>query len=137
MPIGLQIFLACGGSTLITLIVTGIYQLVAAKIRKRKEAKDTWKEEVRGLVKEVGEDVKSIRKELDTNKEATVLGLRVQMKDLRDKYVGQGFADDGDKSMWIELYNRYRDMGGNHFREYVDGWKAAVLRLPTSIDNTH
>ena len=52
------------------------------------------------------------------------------MKSSRDKYKAQGYADAGDKATWAELYNKYRDMGGNHFREYVNAWKEEVEHLP-------
>lgn len=52
------------------------------------------------------------------------------MKNMRDKCKKQGYADVGDKATFIELYNHYAKMGGNHFIEYVDTWKTEVENLP-------
>ena len=38
---------------------------------------------------------------------------------------------EDDKASWMELYNTYGKLGGNHFKEYVDGWKDDVKNLPT------
>ena len=71
-----------------------------------------------------------VKKQLTLDKEATVVQLRTTMKSKRDEFCSQGYVESSDKSNWIELYNRYRDMGGNHFAEYVDGWKQDIENLP-------
>lgn len=123
---------------------------------KKKEAeekeKEAWRKEVRTLASPVlaeinnlktaqaqfKEELGEIRSEVDTmrnilmeDKEATILNMRITMKTLRDKYLEQGYAETSDKAAWNELYHRYGQMGGNHFREYVDCWKEDVRLLPT------
>jgi hypothetical protein len=52
------------------------------------------------------------------------------MKQARDHYMAQGYASASDVASWNELYNTYSKLGGNHFKEYVDAWKADVDKLP-------
>lgn len=151
MPVWLAIFSALGGSTLISLVITSVWHIIEkhanSEAEEKREAREIIKreeqqkekaellQEVRTLINPIASDINKIKAELDTDKEATVLNMRVQMKDLRDKYTEQGFADRGDKAMWNELYKKYSDMGGNHFAEYVDGWKADVEDLPLKVEN--
>ena len=81
-------------------------------------------------VSDIRSDMSEVKKQLELDKEATVVQLRTTMKSKRDEFCSQGYVESTDKSNWIELYNRYRDMGGNHFAEYVDGWKQDVENLP-------
>ena len=91
------------------------------------------KDELQPLRKDVSDirlDMSEVKKQLTLDKEATVVQLRTTMKSKRDEFCSQGYVESSDKSNWIELYNRYRDMGGNHFAEYVNGWKQDVENLP-------
>ena len=81
---------------------------------------------VRENVSDIRSDIAEVKKQLALDKEATIVQLRTTMKSKRDEFCFQGYVESSDKSNWIELYNRYRDMGGNHFAEYVDGWKRDV-----------
>jgi hypothetical protein len=56
---------------------------------------------------------------------------------LRDRYRELGYASRNDKAAWNQLYNDYRDLGGNHFKEDVDQWKDEVNSLPTIPDKDH
>ena len=85
---------------------------------------------VREDVSDIRLDISEVKKQLTLDKEATVVQLRTTMKSKRDEFCSQGYVESSDKSNWIELYNRYRDMGGNHFAEYVNGWKQDVENLP-------
>ena len=85
---------------------------------------------VREVITDIRSDIAEVKKQLALDKEATIVQLRTIMKSKRDEFCSQGYVESSDKSNWIELYNRYRDMGGNHFAEYVDGWKRDVETLP-------
>lgn len=85
---------------------------------------------VREDVSDIRSDIAEVKKQLTLDKEATIVQLRTTMKSKRDEFCSQGYVESSDKSNWIELYNRYRDMGGNHFAEYVNGWKQDVEKLP-------
>jgi len=78
----------------------------------------------------IATDVREIKNELSKNQKATITTLRSNMKILRDQYKNQGYADSGDKATWNELFDDYKDMGGNHFKEYVNIWKEEVNGLP-------
>lgn len=91
------------------------------------------KDELQPLREDVSDirlDISEVKKQLTLDKEATVVQLRTTMKSKRDEFCSQCYVESSDKSNWIELYNRYRDMGGNHFAEYVDGWKQDIENLP-------
>ena len=83
----------------------------------------------------VSEGISAIKQDLDADRAATIISIRSNMKQLRDKYLKQGFADVGDVATWNELYNNYSALGGNHFKEYVDQWKEEVNSLPHTKDN--
>lgn len=84
----------------------------------------------------IAEDVSLIKSNLSLNTEGTVTLLRNDMKKALDLYKDRGFASTSDKASWMELYNTYAKLGGNHFREYVDGWKQEVRELPVEKKRT-
>ena len=67
---------------------------------------------------------------LDENSEGTVTLLRDRMKDKKDQLVDRGWATSSDVASWNDLYQSYKKLGGNHFKEYVDQWKHEVESLP-------
>ena len=80
----------------------------------------------------IATDVAQIKGNLAQNTEGTVTLLRNDMKKARDYYKDEKhYASTNDKASWMELYNTYGKLGGNHFQEYVDGWKQDVMELPT------
>lgn len=66
--------------------------------------------------------IDEIDNSLTADQEATVLELRVHMKQMRDACKSGKELDTSDIATWKELYRKYYLMGGNHFQEYVDGW---------------
>lgn len=44
----------------------------------------------------VSEGISAIKQDLDADRAATIISIRSNMKQLRDKYLKQGFADIGD-----------------------------------------
>ena len=84
----------------------------------------------------VAKEVCEIKSNLTLNTEGTVTLLRNDMKKALDWYKDKGYATSNDKASWMELYNTYARLGGNHFREYVDGWKQEVRDLPTEKKKT-
>lgn len=81
-------------------------------------------------------DVTSIKSNLSLNTEGTVTLLRNDMKKALDYYKERGWASTNDKASWMELYKTYEKLGGNHFKEYVDGWKQEVKDLPLEKKKT-
>jgi hypothetical protein len=56
------------------------------------------------------------------------------MKKSLDYCKRQGFAGASDRANWHELYNTYKKLGGNHFKEFVDAWKEEFDALPGTIE---
>jgi hypothetical protein len=153
MPVWLTIFLALGGSVLISLIVNSIWRHGAAKINRIKELEkkaeddarheeekkrqEDWEQKVLDLIHPLSMKLDAIQEELKLNKAATTTSLRTDLMLLRDRFRDQGYATRNDKAAWNQLYNDYKDLGGNHFREYVDQWKDEVNNLPTIPDVEH
>lgn len=46
----------------------------------------------------VSEGISSIKQDLEADRAATIISIRSNMKQLRDKYLAQGFADTGDNA---------------------------------------
>lgn len=101
-----------------------------AKERIRRENQQQIREVVEEVVAPIKEDLREVKKDVKTGKVSTVVSLRATMKQLRDKYRAQGYADTGDRATWKELYNDYASLGGNNFKEYVNSWKEDVESLP-------
>lgn len=97
---------------------------------RRQKYKDELREIIREENKELKEDISSIKSELALNKRGTVTILRNDMKKSLDLCKDKGYATTSDKSNWNELYNTYKELGGNHFKEYVNGWKQEMEELP-------
>lgn len=114
------------------------------KHRQRKqERKEEMLEIVDSAVKPIaeridilGEKVENIQIEREKEKRATVVTMRVKMMELHDIYMKRGWCDSHEKSTWEELYNRYKELGGNHFLEYVDLYKAEIEKLPAEKKTT-
>lgn len=112
------------------------------KAKKDNEAEDTveqlkheaYKNELREIIKEeispVRDDVASIKHNLSLNTKGTVTILRDDMKKSLDFCKERGYASATDKANWNELYSTYAELGGNHFKEYVDIWKKEMEELP-------
>jgi hypothetical protein len=58
--------------------------------------------------------------------------LRDRMKAILDECRAAGYATTSTVANWHELYNTYKTLGGNHFREYVDAWKQELESLPNN-----
>lgn len=111
-------------SIIVSAIVSGIVGYAVKRsfdnyFLKKKEQEESKKEQM-----------DRIENKLTSNSEGTVTLLRDRMKCLKDEYEERGYAKDGDKANWKELYDSYKNLGGNHFREYVDQWKVTIEKLP-------
>lgn len=98
-----------------------------AKKRAKKERQDEFRE----VLKPVEDSLSEISKKLDTDTTGTVTLLRDRMKATLDFCKSRGWASSSDKANWNELYNSYKQLGGNHFIEYVDQWKEEMRNLLT------
>lgn len=108
-------------------------QLAAQKeAQNRKELEQLITTTLAAATKILNEKIDHIQEDIALDKAATITSLRSIMKQLRDQYLKQGYADTGDVSTWNELFRNYEAMGGNYFKDYVNGWKEDVHNLPKS-----
>lgn len=78
----------------------------------------------------ITKDIEEMKSDLADNTKGTVTLLRNDMKKSLDYCKRQGYASTSDRANWHELYNTYKNLGGNHFKEYVDAWKEEFDELP-------
>ena len=81
---------------------------------------------------EMNKEIVEIKQDLADNTIGTVTILRDRMKSILDKCREAGYATTSTKGNWHELYNTYKSLGGNHFKEYVDAWKKELDDLPST-----
>lgn len=96
-----------------------------AQSERQEETREVFREEMQPLIETI-EQIKNLSTVTSTG---TLTLLRDRMKTALNAYKKQGWASSSDKANWFELYNTYKTMGGNHFKEYVDQWKQEVETL--------
>ena len=103
--------------------------------------KAAYKEELRTVIREenkplenkiekLDKNVVEMKGDLANNTVGTVTLLRDRMKAILDDCRDKGYASPSTKANWHELYTTYGNLGGNHFKEYVDQWKKTLDDLP-------
>ena len=80
------------------------------------------------------DEVEKLSAKVDRLQHSMVTVDRIMMKMTLDMYEGQGYASASDRAAWNELFKDYKDLGGNHFREYVNEWKRSLEALPNKDD---
>lgn len=103
-----------------------------------KQMEDTfrsvYREESQGIrdeLSKINNEIVEIKEDLSANTVGTVTILRDRMKAILDECRNAGYATTSTKGNWHELYNTYKSLGGNHFKEYVDAWKTELEGLPS------
>lgn len=96
----------------------------------RRERLEDFNSVITPLAMQLNSRIDNIENKIDTNTSGTVTLLRDQMKQHKDLFVERGWASASDKANWHELYRNYGNLGGNHFKEYVDQWLEEVDSLP-------
>lgn len=145
----IETILTMCGSVIMTIISTIITVWVKISLEKRfkeqKELDDLRAEQERQERKEdvlasMREELSPLTLKLDSvndivskNKEGTVTLLRESMKLSRDTYISRGYVSASELANWHQLNNTYKDLGGNHFKEYVDEWQQDVESLPRQV----
>ena len=97
------------------------------RLEKQEEMRSVLREELKPLI----DDIAEMKESEELNKKATVSCLRSQMKAELNDCKQKGFATSSEKANWNQLYADYVELGGNHFKEYVDQWKLEIEKLPT------
>lgn len=114
------------------------YEQDARKKESQKEIAEIVSDSIQPLVKRIDTidgKITRIQEEREIEREATTTTMRIKMMELRDNYVKRGYCNSHEKATLDELYHRYRNMGGNHFSEYVDAYIEDVHRLPDEPKN--
>lgn len=101
-----------------------------AKQEKQDEIREVIKEELKPVVKRL--DILS--EDLEKNTKGGVTLLRDAMKNSLDTCRHQHYTRASDRANFNELYKAYEELGGNHFKEYVDQWKIEMESFPTKDD---
>lgn len=158
MPDWLTIVIAVTGLIGTVLGVLGISGYLGERARHKAEVKNRkedqteeelqsaadkrLKDSIRGVFQEenkpindkldnITTDIVEIKEDLANNTKGTVTLLRNDMKKSLDYCKRQGYTSTSDRANWHELYNTYKGLGGNHFKEFVDAWKEEFDELPT------
>lgn len=106
-----------------------------AEQRLHATIRSAFKEEIAPVNKkldDISTEIDHIKHDLADNTVGTVTILRDRMKAILDDCRDAGYATTSTKGNWHELYNTYRSLGGNHFKEYVDAWKEELEELPST-----
>lgn len=108
-----------------------------AAAARKKALQDTvrgvFQEEMKPIndkLNDISVEIENIKNDLADNTIGTVTMLRDRMKSILDACRNDGYASTSTKGNWHELYNTYKGLGGNHFKEYVDAWKEELDELP-------
>lgn len=146
MPVWLQIISVIAGIVGTLLGIFGISAYINERMKHKATRKNQEEdeiaelkhqkhlEELRAIIREENRDIKddiaSIKDNLALNTKGTVTILRNDMKKSLDYCKRQGYVSRSDKINWNELYSTYGELGGNHFKEFVNGWKEELEELP-------
>lgn len=80
------------------------------------------------------EKLDSIDEKLESSIHGTTTLLRNDMEKLLDRYKKNKCISSEERANWNELYKTYVELGGNHFKEYVNQWKSEIDNLPLPTD---
>ena len=146
MPVWLQIISVIAGIVGTLLGIFGISAYINERMKHKATRKNQEEdeiaelkhqkhlEELRAVIREenasIKDDISSIKDNLALNTKGTVTILRNDMKKSLDYCKKQGYVSRSDKINWNELYSTYGELGGNHFKEFVNGWKEELEELP-------
>lgn len=101
------------------------------KKREKEEKQDEIREVIREEILPMKITIDQIKAQTTVTSTGTLTLLRDRMKTSLNFCRKQGWASSSDKANWLELYNTYKTMGGNHFKEYVDQWRQEMESLPS------
>lgn len=140
------IFSLLGSTILSTAVTLVIKKAIETKLSKwtkdqedlvalrTKEAQDTQNKVITDAITTVIEPINnkldSIQKKVENNTSGTVMLIRENLKKARDQHVKEGYISSTDYANWSEQYNVYKELGGNHFKEYMNAWHDDIELLP-------
>ena len=105
----------------------------ALKRKNEEEYKQVLQVELKPIILSINNmenQICEIKNDMKDNNTGTITLLRDRMQCSLEYCKRRGYTTSTDIANWHELYNTYKKMGGNHFREYVDCWKKEMESLP-------
>lgn len=111
---------------------------IIKKEKRNEEVRSLIKESIQDVTTKLDEiqlDVKNIHDQTSLNTQANVTLLRDRMKCSLNYCKRQGYKTSSDAANWNELFKTYTNLGGNHFREYVNTWKEEMDNIPLEDNN--
>lgn len=92
-------------------------------------------EKIRGVIREetapIYNEIAQVNEAVKIMKEGDTTLLRDRMQCSLNYCKKQGYRTSADLASWNEMYNSYKNLGGNHFKEYVNAWKEEMENLPS------
>lgn len=124
MPIWLSMFLSLGGSTLIALIVTLIFNKFKDGTKKAIQRRnESTREEMRTIIREENESIKSQLNDLDgkidTIQEGTKCSLRTSILNSYYDCLTKGYRTNEDSENMEKLLDAYYSLHGNSFVQHT------------------
>lgn len=113
MSTGMQYFLALGGATLITCLVTLIFNGITNYIKSKKN-------NVKGELNDIKLMIEILKKSMQSI-------LRHELYEMYYKFMKKGFATSEEKQDFENLWNNYHNLGKNGV---MDKYRDKVLSLP-------
>lgn len=114
MPIWLTIFLACGGSTFCSLLVTLIFNSIVNSSKRRKKEREKLVRELQSTDKELKEGMQAL--------------LRDRLYELYGKCIRKKYATIEERNNFNNMYQRYHNLGQNGV---MDDIYHKFMKLPT------
>ena len=125
MPTWLQILLACGGSVIITLLITEGFNWIKRHHQKNNILRDDQKQEE--LKQMIRDELAPIREDLVILKKGTQAVLRHDLYEMYDKWMKLGYAPSEEKVDFENIYQNYHHLGKNGV---MDKMRDKFLALP-------
>lgn len=142
MPIWLTMFLSLGGSTLIALIVTLVFNKFKDGTKKTiDKRKQEHREEMRAIIRDETKDIKtqlgSVNDKIDNLQNGTQCSLRTAI--LRSYYecLAKGYKTNEDAENMDRLFDAYYKLGGNSFVQHTVEPKFRELPSEVEYEKAH
>lgn len=105
---------------------------------RKKEVKDIITESIKPLaehIENIDNKLDQLKAENTLENKATTVMMRLKLMEWHDIYMSRGYCDSKERSTWEELFIKYTELGGNHFREYMDEIRKDIQNLPSEKSN--
>lgn len=100
---------------------------------KKREIKDIITNSIQPVinhVEKIDSKIDGLKDENNLENKATVIMIRLKLMEWHDVYMARGYCDIKERSTWEELFIKYGELGGNHFKEYMNQIREDIQKLP-------